>query len=136
MAKKTIDDWNSLTSAEKKKLPPEELEELFQAYDEWYKKEAPRQEREVEESLERYLAKFADIDVLLSQKSSMVDILFLCQNKYPDKTNFIEHLKKELKFYVSYFDPELNEDVFDSMYDRIADIEERYKYLLGGLNEE
>ncbi|MBU1139417.1 MAG: hypothetical protein KKA76_10600 [Proteobacteria bacterium] len=130
--KKTIEDWNRLTSEEKKQLPPEELEALCQVFGEWFARESPQVNQKFDADLQVFLFRLSNLDSFLIDRQDDLDILFLTQGKYFEKRDFVEHVKQELRYYASYFNDELSDEELDGMWDKISEIEIRYKRILSG----
>lgn len=131
--KKTIEDWNRLTAEEKKELPPEELEELFEVLEEWFEREAPKLCQKSQADLQAALSRLADLDAFLAEKGDEIDILFLTQSQYLKKRDFVEQVKQDLQFYVRCFNAGLSDEELERLWNKISAIEVRYKEILADL---
>ncbi len=86
---------------------------------------------QVSYALNDYLAKLTNIDQFVSERHQEVDEIFANQHEIMSKSAFVQQIKEDLVYYISYFDNERTDDeVFDTMYDKVSEIEKKYKILL------
>lgn len=123
-------DYSTLTPDERAKLGIDKKEEMLKQEEQRFELESAQLDEKMDKWLGDLHKDFEDIDSMLARKSEDVDILFVSQSEFLNKNDFLRHLKKELEVYISYFDPNLSDEEFDAMWDRIAEIENKYKRLI------
>ena len=123
------EDYDKMSYEQKKALSSQEKDEMLRVYEEWFE-EQKNNKSDFEIKLENFLEEISDIDTFLENRQDDVNILFMTQWKYLKKSEFVNHLKEELLYYAKYFDVLLSDEEFESMYNKVSEIEEKYSRLV------
>jgi hypothetical protein len=126
--------WGHLSHEERKKLTSAKKEEYLNDNDEWFKEKSEKSVRKADEHIQKHLDQISNFDNFFDRFLDDFDLLFLTQGEFLNKTDFISQVKKDIDYYLSYFDDSLDDDeIFETMFDEIAVIEEKYKSIFSKL---